>query len=200
MEKKILYLLVIVLSAYTIYMNVNPLSNQKKIVYGNVLKVSAGIEDLNRGRTFLNVNLIDHNNNEVELHSIISNYSSEYCIAIVSSLRTCSLCREQILNMWNQLYKKDNTIPMFLIISESEPMSREELRKAKASIFGLKIEIPFYIEKDSALLNDFGVSDNQTPLSVILSHDKKIIAIDRATQISIERSQKFRDFFMLLCT
>ncbi len=65
-------------------------------------------------------------------------------------------------------------------------------------MMGLKIEMPYYTEKEPVLLNELGVTVRQTPLSIIVSRDNKIIAVDRATQIYPESSLNFKDFFMLL--
>lgn len=195
MEKKILYICVILLSLYVIYLNLTPTRNQKLNLYNQVLKECIDIEDANKGKTITNTNLFDAENNLNQLHNVLDTHSSEYFLIIVTSLETCNKCREQILELWNSFYKQEKDIPIFLIISEEKRLTREDRRKIKANLRGLKVEIPFFVEQETLLLNDFSVSTVQTPLSVILSHDKKIIAIDKASELTKVRSLKFRDYF-----
>jgi hypothetical protein len=163
-----------------------------------ILKESVAIEGGNRGKTLVNSTIIDSEHNDVQLHEIFSHFTSEYSLLIVTSLKTCSLCREQLLEMWNELYKTERSLPIFLLIAEEEGVSKSGRRGVKASMSRLNIEIPFYIEKEPVLLNELGVTANQTPLSIIVSRDKKIIAIDRATQVFPDSSLKFKDFFLQL--
>ena len=63
---------------------------------------------------------------------------------------------------------------------------------------GLNLEFPFYFDQDSILLGDLGVTPYQTPLSLLLTRDGKIIAIDKAIEFSKERTTGFKDFFLAL--
>lgn len=198
MEKKLLYTLVIILSAFVIYLTLNSQHEQNQNIYGKESKGSVQIEFANRGKVLHNVRLIDKENKETQLHDILSQYPTKYYLVIVTSLNTCSTCRDQLLHMWNQLYITKNSQPILLIIAETEKISKDDWRKVKASMSGMEIEIPYYTLKEPGLLNELGVTDHQTPLSIIVSHNKKIIAVDRVIQNSTESSLNFKNFFMQL--
>lgn len=188
----------ILLSAYLIYLNLNPKREQNQDFYGKESMDFIEIEHANRGKILYNTNVFNKKNEENQLHDILSQYPTEYYLVIVTSLNTCSTCRDQLLKIWNQLYKTEKSLPIILVIAETEKISKDDRRKIKASMSGMEIEIPYYTSSEPGFLNELGVTVHQTPLSIVVSKDKKIIAIDRATQSSIERSLKFKDFFMLL--
>jgi hypothetical protein len=198
MEKKILYICLIIISAYSIYQKVN--YNSKKYIFDSLisLKECIELEDLFKGKVIDNIKISKYNDKENYLYNILSEFSTEYYLIIISSIEACSTCKEQILNMWNDLYKKNKNIPILLIVSEQEELTKDEIRQIHASIKGLKIEIPFYFDHESILLDNIGVSPYHTPISIILTHDKKIIAIDRASEYTKKRTMNLKEFFLLL--
>ncbi|HLP62545.1 MAG TPA: hypothetical protein VK186_27145 [Candidatus Deferrimicrobium sp.] len=160
------------------------------------LKESIQVEDLLKGKIIANIKLFEHNDRENFLYDILSNYDSDYYLVIISSIEACSTCREKTLNIWNDLYKKDKNIPIILIISEPDEINKNDRRRIRASINGLNISIPYYFDIESRLLDNLDVNPYQTPLSIILSHNKKIIAVNNANEYTIDRTLGLKKLFM----
>ncbi len=100
--------------------------------------------------------------------------------------------------MWNDFFKKNKNMGILLIITEEECLNKIEKRQIEASIRSLNIEIPYYFDYESLLLNMLGIGPYQTPLSLILTHDKKIIAVDKTNELTEDRAVDFKRFFILL--
>ncbi|HLP46565.1 MAG TPA: hypothetical protein VK469_11480 [Candidatus Kapabacteria bacterium] len=203
MEKKILYICIILISAYSIYQKISYNSQsqiltqmQKDNNSFKALKESIQVEDLLKGKIIANIKLFEHNDRENFLYDILSNYDSDYYLVIISSIEACSTCREKTLNIWNDLYKKDKNIPIILIISEPDEINKNDRRRIRASINGLNISIPYYFDIESRLLDNLDVNPYQTPLSIILSHNKKIIAVNNANEYTIDRTLGLKKLFM----
>jgi hypothetical protein len=198
MERRILYILLIIISAYSIYQKINYNSKQHENNYVMALKECTEVEDSCKGKVIDNIKISNYNDNENYLYDILSEYSVEYYLVIISSIEVCSTCREHTLNTWNDLYKKNRHMPILFIVSELDEIDKNFARQIKANIKGLHIEIPFYFDSESILLDLLSITPYQTPLSIILSHDKKIIAVDKASEFTKERTLKFREFFLAL--
>ena len=198
MEKKILYICLIAISAYSIYQNVKYKSYKYKNDFLIALKECIEIEDYSKGKVIDNIKISNYNGKEDFLDNILTQYNSDYFLIIVSSIESCSTCREQTLKMWNELYKKNRNIPILLIVAEQEQLSKKDRKQIYFNIKGLHIEIPFYFDHDSILLDYLNVTPYQTPLSIILTHHKKIIAIDKASELTKERTVNFKKFFIEL--
>ena len=197
MEKKILYVCLIIISAYSIYQK---LDYNSKINACNSLiafKECIEMEESFKGKVIENIKLSKYNEKEKYLYNILSEFGTEYYLVIISSIKSCSTCKEKTLNLWNDLFKKGHNMPILLIVSE-EDLTKDEMREIHANLKGLKIDIPFYFDHESILLYNLGVSPYHTPLSIILTHDKKIIAIDRASEFIKNRIMKLKEFFLLL--
>jgi len=203
MEKKILYICIILISAYCIYQKIS--YNSKSQMFSQMqldgssfkaLKECIDIEDQCKGKSVSNIKLSDSNDREYYFYDVLANYATEYYLVIISSIEACSTCRDKTLKIWNDLYKTDKNMPVILIISEQEELSTSDRRLIKASINGLNNSIPYYFDKESDLLGYLGVSPYQTPLSIILTHDKKIIALNKASEHTTERTLILKKLFI----
>jgi len=198
MEKKILYILLIIISAYAIYQNIS----HRKIQYKNksfwALKEMVDLENLCKGKIVADIKISNFDGKKSTLYNILSTYNSEYFLVIISSIKTCSACRESVLKMWNDFFKKNKNMGILIIITEEECLNKIEKRQIEASIRSLNIEIPYYFDYESLLLNMLGIGPYQTPLSLILTHDKKIIAVDKTNALTEDRTIDFKKFFILL--
>ena len=198
MEKKILYICLIVISAYSIYQNVKYKSHQQKDDFLIALKECIEVEDSCKGKVIDNIKISNYSGKEDYLDNILSHYNSEYFLVIISSIESCSTCREQTLNLWSELCKKNKGLPILLIVAEQDQLSKKDRKQIYFNIKGLHIEIPFYFDHESILLDYLNVTPYQTPLSIILNHHKKIIAIDKASEFTKERTVNFKKFFTAL--
>ena len=198
MEKKILYIFLIIISAYVIYQNISHRRLQYKNNYYWTLKEMVDLENSCRGNVLADIKVSNFADKKSTLYEILSGYKSEYFLVIISSIKTCSACRESVLKMWNDFFKKNKNMGILLIITEEECLNKIEKRQIEASIRSLNIEIPYYFDYESLLLNMLGIGPYQTPLSLILTHDKKIIAVDKTNELTEERTIDFKKFFILL--
>lgn len=205
MEKKILYICIIIISFYSIYQKITYNSQARvfeQIHQQNgtlmVLKRNLEIEDLCKGRVMDNIKMTTAEGKEEYLYNILSEYSTVHYLLVISSIKACSNCREQTLKIWNEVYRKNKDTPILFIVAEDGEIEKSSIRLIKASVKGLDIDIPFYLDHESNLLSCLGVTPYQTPLSIILNHDKKIIAVDKASELTGERTIAFKDFFISL--
>ncbi|UCH95157.1 MAG: hypothetical protein JSV88_33610, partial [Candidatus Aminicenantes bacterium] len=171
MEKKILYVCLIVICAYTIFQNIKYNSMQYKNNFLVALKECIEVEDSCKGKVIENIKITNYNDKEDYLYNILSEYGTDYFLVIISSIESCSTCREHTLNIWYDLYNKDKGLPILLIVAEQDELSKKKKRQIKANIKGLHIEIPFYFDNESLLLDYLNVTPYQTPLSIILDHN-----------------------------
>jgi len=198
MEKKILYFLLIIMSIYVIYLNISHRNLKFKNNYFGTLKEMVDLENICKGKVLDDIKVSNFNDKETTLYKILSEYNSEYFLIIISSIKTCSACRESVLKMWNDFYKENNNLGILIIITEEECLNKIEKRQIEAGIKTLNIDIPYYFDYESHLLNKLEIGSYQTPLSLILTHDKKIITVDKTNPLTEERSIYFKKFFILL--
>lgn len=205
MEKKILYICIIIISAYCIYQKISfnsqvrANSENQQINYPLLaLKDGVEIEDSCKGRMIDDIKITTTEGKEDYLYNTLSEYSDGYYLLVISSIKACSNCREQILKIWNEVYREKKDTPILFIVTEDRDIKKSSIRQIKASIKGLDIDIPFYLDHESNLLGFFGVTPYQTPLSVILDHNKKVIAVDKASELTGERTIAFKNFFLSL--
>jgi hypothetical protein len=198
MEKKILYILIIILSAYTIYINISHRALQDKNNSCLALKEYVELEGLCKGKVVDNIKISNSEGQENRLYTILSAYNSEYFLVIISSIKTCSTCREKALNIWDNFYKKNKNVGIVIIITEEDQLSKKEKRQITASIKALNIEAPYYFDDESILFTSIDITPTQTPLALILSHDKKIIAVASTHAHAADRTTDFIKFFISL--
>jgi hypothetical protein len=193
-----LYIFLIIISAYSIYQNIS----HRRFQYKNndfwALKEMVDLENLCKGKVVDDIKVSNFADKESTLYKILSEYNSEYFLVIIISIKTCSACRESVLKMWNDFYKKNKNMGIIIIITEEDQLNKKEKRQIKASINALNIEIPYYCDDESILFANTGITPNQTPIAFILTHDKKIIAVDRTHAFADVRTTDFINFFMLL--
>lgn len=197
-KKTILYVCLIIISAYSIYQKFY--YNSKINVCNSLIafKECIEIEESFKGKVIDNIKLSKYNDEEKYLYNILSEFGTEYYLVIISSIKACTTCKEEILNIWNDFFKKRQDIPIILIVSEEEGLTKDEIRQLHASLKGMKIDIPFYFDLESILLNNLNISPYNTPLSIVMTHDKKIIAVDRANAYTKDRVLKLKEFFLFL--
>ncbi len=205
MKKNLIYLLLAILSACCIYQRIEYkrkvqgiIESKDKLIVS--LKESTRLENLCKGETVRNVRLSDYESNQEYLYDIISRKTGEYYLVVITSLKSCSTCREQALKVWNEMFLKNKDYPIMLIVAEDEKITRDDKRKAKASLRGLRVELPVYFDDEAELLDSLWVTEYETPISVILGKNNKIIAVDKASQDTKKRTMDFKSFFVKLNT
>ncbi|MCK4760586.1 MAG: hypothetical protein KAW12_00205 [Candidatus Aminicenantes bacterium] len=201
MKNKIVYLLSTVILIYCVFLKISYnrkiKSFEKPLVAFNTIKNCIEIEERIKGK-FPDLRIKGPDRKEIFLYDRLDREFDNFYVLVITSLETCSTCREQTLKIWDDIYKKDNETPIILIISEDREIKKGDTRKTSAYLKGSGIQLPNYLDSDSILLGAFGVTPNQTPLSLIVRRDKKIIAANKTRELTVDRTIRFKNLFLSL--
>lgn len=202
-------MVIVLLAVYVVFIKVNYSSkvniinqNLKKnsMIYSNLaeLEKCLEIEEKIRGSELSDATIIDSKNQKNTLYDVLSKDSRSYHLILLTSFESCSTCRDQTIKNWNRMFEENSDLAIIILFSENKDLNNTDLRKTKAYLKGMDIKIPFFINVDSSLLSQFGLLPEETPLSLIIDRDKKVISVNRSSELTIKRALRFSHFFKSL--
>ena len=124
-----------------------------------------------------------------------------YIAILLSSMEACSACRDRELGIWQQSYAAHPEAKgrIFLLIAEPELLGPAGIRRLRAGANSLPIEFPFFVDRDSRVLQTLDLRPEDTPLILLIDPSGQIIDTYHPTKLTIERSHRFvQDVFEVL--
>jgi hypothetical protein len=167
----------------------------------------SGLDELKRcidtevklnGSFLHDVVILDNQNQENSLYNILDKTSMMYSLVLLTSLESCSTCRDQALKVWNDIVEENSDLSIIILIAEDRELDKSDLRKVKAYMRGMNIKLPFLLSTDSQLFSHLGISPTQTPISLVVNRDKTIISSNRSSEATLERVTYFSELFKSL--
>lgn len=127
-------------------------------------------------------------------------HPTRYTAIILSSLKACSACRDQELEIWEDYYAKvaNKDIPIVLLIGESDPLDPASVRRIRAGADAIPISFPWVLDQDSLALMAMNLTPKQTPVMLLVDSTGLILNAYHPSPISTVRSHRFvKDFFQI---
>jgi len=144
------------------------------------------------GKVFEDTLLLDNEDNLTSLYHEI-NRQEKYTLVILTSIASCSSCRDEELVSWNKNFELNTKMPLILIASEMDLIDATKRRQLRVMLHSMRIKIPLFFDKESQILHAFGLEPSQTPIAMIVDNQGRVINASRPTEVTGVLNENFKE-------
>ena len=152
------------------------------------LKLSYALENRLQGQQLPPLQLVDQDNQSADQGALLT---GDYQVVVVSSIIACSACRDNELHLWNDFLAEHPNLPVTLVVAEEQAPTRQEVARIRGEINGLELTMPYYLDSEGSLLRELGVEPRETPISLLIDGQGRIVDSNRGSYLTYDKSRRF---------
>ena len=133
--------------------------------------------------------LMNRNNETLRFQELLSKKGLH--VVVITSYDNCNACRDQELELWNDIHKQNSNLSVMLIVTESEPLNTKRAAVLKSKVKASGVDFPHYFDTEGVMLSMLAIPQNNTPVVCLVDNEGEILNVHRPTYLTFEDSERF---------